>query len=45
MYLSAFMICFTRLFPHKTAYFLNNFHNAYKNADGDSMFNITKLNA
>ena len=33
------------LFPHKTAYFSNNSHNAYKNADGNSKFNITKLNA
>ena len=24
----------TLLFPHKTAYFSNNSHNAYKNADG-----------
>ena len=35
----------TLLFPHKTAYFSNNSHNAYKNADGNSKFNITKLNA
>ena len=34
----------TLLFPHKTAYFLNNSHNAYKNADSNSKFNITKLN-
>ena len=34
----------TLLFPHKTAYFSNNSHNAYKNADGNSKFNITKLN-
>ena len=32
------------LFPHKTAYFSNNSHDAYKNADGNSKFNITKLN-
>ena len=32
-------------FPHKTAYFSNNSHNVYKNADGNSKFNITKLNA
>ena len=35
----------TLLFPHKTAYFSNNSHNAYKNADGNSKFNISKLNA
>ena len=34
----------TILFPHKTAYFSKNSHNAYKNADGNSKFNITKLN-
>ena len=34
----------TLLFPHKTTYFSNNSHNAYKNADGNSKFNITKLN-
>ena len=34
----------TLLFPHKTAYFSNNSHNAYKNADGNSNFNLTKLN-
>ena len=34
----------TLLFPHKTAYFSNNSHNAYKNADGNSKFNIAKLN-
>ena len=32
------------LFPHKTAYFSNNSHNAYKNADCSSEFNITNLN-
>ena len=32
------------LFPHKTAYFSHNSHNAYKNADGNSKFNTTKLN-
>ena len=32
------------LFPHKAAYFSNNLHDAYKNADGNSKFNITKLN-
>ena len=31
----------TLLFPHKTAYFSNNSHNAYKNADGNSKINIT----
>ena len=34
----------TLLFPHKTAYFSNNSHNPYKTADGNSKFNITKLN-
>ena len=34
----------TLLFPHKTAYFSNNSHNVYKNADDNSKFNITKLN-
>ena len=34
----------TLLRPHKTAYFSNNSHNAYKNTDGNSKFNITKLN-
>ena len=33
----------TLLFPHKTTYFSNNLHDAYKNADGNSKFNITKL--
>ena len=32
------------LFPHKTAYFSNNSHNAYENADCNSKFNITNLN-
>ena len=33
------------LLPRKTAYFLNNSHNAYKNADGNSKFiYITKSN-
>ena len=36
---------FTKLlFPHKTAYFSNNSHNTYKNADCNSKFNITNLN-
>ena len=26
------------LFPHKTTYFSNNSHNAYKNVDGNSKF-------
>ena len=30
------------LLPHKTAYFLNNIHDAYKNADGKSKFNPSK---
>ena len=34
----------TLLFPHKTAYILNNSHGAYKNAVDNSKFNITKLN-
>ena len=34
----------TLLFPHKTAYFSNSLHGAYKNADGKSKFNTTKLN-
>ena len=49
------MVCYTKqalplifaktlLFPHKTAYFSNSSHDAYKNADGNSKFNITKLN-
>ena len=32
------------LFPHKTACFSKNSHDAYKNADGNSKFYITKLN-
>ena len=32
------------LFPHKAAYFSNNSHNSYKNADGNSKFKLTKLN-
>ena len=32
------------LFPHKTAYFSNNSHNAYENADCNSKFKITNLN-
>ena len=32
------------LFPHKTAYFSNNSHNAYENADCNSKFHITNLN-
>ena len=35
----------TLLFPNKTAYFSNNSHNAYKNADVNSKFNISKLNS
>ena len=34
----------TLLFPRKTTYFLINSHNPYKDADGNSKFNITKLN-
>ena len=32
------------LFPRKKAYFSNKSHIAYKNADGNSKFNITKFN-
>ena len=32
------------LFPHKTDYFSNNSHGAYKNLDDNSKFHITKLN-
>ena len=35
----------TLLYPYKTAHFSNNSHNTYKNADGNSKFNISKLNA
>ena len=34
----------TILFPHKTAYFSNKSYKAYKNAGGNSKFNVTKLN-
>ena len=34
----------TQLFPHKTTYYSNNSHDAYKNADGNSKFNRTNLN-
>ena len=34
----------TILFPHNTAYFMNNSHNTYKNVDGNSKFNITVNN-
>ena len=34
----------TLLFLQKTAHFLNNSHNTYKNADGKSKLNMTKLN-
>ena len=34
----------TLLFPDKTAYFSNNLQGAYKNADGNSKFQISKLN-
>ena len=34
----------TLLFPNKTAFFPNNSHGAYENADGNSKFVITKLN-
>ena len=34
----------TLYFLHKTAYFLNNSNDAYKNAGGNSKFHLTKLN-
>ena len=34
----------TLSFPHKTAYFSKNLREAYKNADNNSKFKITKLN-
>ena len=34
----------TLLFLPKTAYFMINSHDAYKNVDGNSKFNITMLN-
>ena len=34
----------TLFFPHKTAYFSNISHDAYKNADDNPKFNINKLN-
>ena len=34
----------TLFFPHKTAYFSNNWHKPYKNANVNSKLNITKLN-
>ena len=34
----------TLLFPHKIAYFSNNSNETYKNTNGNSKFNITKLN-
>ena len=34
----------TLLFPYKTTYFLNNSHDPYKNTDGNSKINITRLN-
>ena len=41
---SKLSLIFTKtLFPHKTAYFSDNSHDALKNAD-DSKFHITKLN-
>ena len=33
----------TLCFPHKSAYFLNDWHDSYKNADGNSKFRISKL--
>ena len=34
----------TLLFTHKTDYFSSNSDNSYKDVDGNSKFNITKLN-
>ena len=34
----------TLLLPHIAAYFSNYSHDAYKNADGNSNFYVTKLN-
>ena len=34
----------TLLFLHKTTHFSNNSYDVYKNANGNSKFNITKLN-
>ena len=34
----------TLYFLHKTAYFLNSSNDAYKNADDNSKFHITKVN-
>ena len=34
----------TPYFQHKTTCFSNNSHNAYKNADDNSKFNITEIN-
>ena len=42
--LSLLVTFIQRLFPHKVAYFSNNSHNAYNNADGNSKSNIAKLN-
>ena len=39
-----FLIFTKTLYSHKTAYFVNNLYNAYKNADGNSKSNITQLN-
>ena len=33
----------TLLFPHKTGYYLNDQHDSYKNADGNSKSYTTKL--
>ena len=42
---SKLSLIFTKilLFPHETAYFLDNSHNAYNNADANSKFNVIKL--
>ena len=33
----------TLFFPHKAAYFLNDWHESYKNAYGNSKFHMSKL--
>ena len=37
------MFAKTQLFPHKTAYFLNDFCDSRKKSHGNSKFHITKL--
>ena len=42
---SRLLLIFTKtpLLSHKTAYFSHRSHDTYKNVDGNSKFNITKL--